>query len=202
MLDATNQALPGALAAGQGGVNLGQGLQQGTSFGQQVLGGSSRSLFGLGQLGSTDQLIGQLGSDLGQQLNESILPGIRSQEIGVGALGGARGEIAQGMATQGAQDAFATSSAQIRQSDLSRRASALQQSGAQGEAFSRMQGLGSELQQDSAQSMMDLGLAPSRAFWGPLQNYASILNGSPSIGNVGQSTSGGRSKSFGMSGGF
>jgi hypothetical protein len=196
-LNAVNQFLPQAQQATAMGRGVGTGIAAGATPGQQLALGSGAGLFGLGQQGQTNQLINQVGQDISTDLFENVLPGLRSQEIGVGALGGSRGEILSGLATQGAQRAFATQAAGIRQNDLFRRQGALESAARAGGQFTQFQGLGAELAQDSAQNLLDLGLAPSRAFWAPLQNYASLVNGSPQIGQFGTSSS--RNRSFGFS---
>ena len=110
-----------------------QQLQQmWSSAGNQVAGG-----FGQGGFGQGQQFINQIGNNpfqsnlmqfaqpnnemvqgnidmLGQnlqdQFNNTIMPGIQSNAIGAGALGGGRQGVAQGLAAQGVSDAFAEGS--------------------------------------------------------------------------------------------
>ena len=222
---------------------------------------AQRGLLGLGSEGSTQGLVDSLRSDIGQQLDEDILPGLRGQEVGVGALGGSRGELAAGRAAEGASRAFGAGSAAIRQSDLTRRQGALEglastqiqglgleantraaagqislqglgqgaqvrqqvletqlaglnltaaiggqlteqrlegtrlQAGAASQALA-LQITGTDLQQEGADQLLNLGLAQQEAVWRPLQNYAAIIEGTPSIGVLGQSKSNAREFGF------
>ena len=54
--------------------------------------------------------IDMLGQNLSDQFNNTIMPGIQSNAIGAGALGGGRQGVAQGIAAQGVSNAFAQGS--------------------------------------------------------------------------------------------
>ena len=62
----------------------------------------------------------QLGADIGQQLNEQILPGIRRDSTAIGALGGSRQGIAEGIAGRGAIDAFSRGATGLATADAQR----------------------------------------------------------------------------------
>lgn len=178
-------------AGGQGLTNLGQisGQLQGALPGSQQVGAASQALrqqaFGANpQLG---EQIGQLGQDIGRQFNQQILPGIQSEAIGAGQLGGGREGVAQGLGIQASQDAFQRGATDLRSADIQRR---LEAAGALG-------GLGLGQQQQTAGqlatagglnlggldqlgNLFNLGLAPFQAEFAPLQNLAGII-GDPTV---------------------
>ncbi len=148
-----------------------------------------------------DQQIGSLGQDISRQFNQTILPGIRREAASVGGLGGGRQGVAEGIASQGAQDAFSREAANLRFSDLGLRqgaATALQQGGLaqQGiQANAALGGIG------GLGGLQQLGLSPFAAQFSPLANFASILGG-PTVLNQQQNRSRGESAGSGFNIGF
>lgn len=61
-----------------------------------------------------DQQIAAIGQDLSQNLNNNVMPGIRSGAIGAGGYGGSRQGIAEGLAAQGVTQQVANQAAQLR----------------------------------------------------------------------------------------
>ena len=145
---------------------VGQGTLPGSGFLEQRL--SQQNPF-------LNEQISQLGQDIGQQFRESILPGIRGNALAVGGLGGGRAGVAEGLAAQGAQQAFGQQAANLRFQDVGLRQAAagqlqnagLQQMGLQGQAAS--QGL------SSLGGLMNLGMSPFGAQFGPLAQFAALL---------------------------
>ena len=144
-----------------------------------------------------NQQIAQLGQDIGEQFQQSILPGIRGSAQQVGAYGGSRQGVAEGLAAQGAQDAFAQQAANLRFQDVGLRQAAagqlqsagLQQQGLQAAAANT--GLG------NLGGLMNLGMSPFGAQFGPLAQFAQLL-GPANILNRTQSYG----QSTGQSGGY
>ncbi len=120
-----------------------------------------------------DQQIGQLGTDIGQFTNEQLLPGIRRDFVGVGGLGGARNQIAEGLAAQGAQRAFSSGVTDILSADAAR-ASQAATTGAGLTAQSALGGL------QSLQGQFNLGLSPFQSQFSPLLNMNQIV-GPPNV---------------------
>lgn len=71
-----------------------------------------------GELGRSGDLVNEqisnLSGDLGEFLNETILPSIKSSGVEAGNLGGSRGEVAKGIASEGLLEEFARGSTDIR----------------------------------------------------------------------------------------
>lgn len=61
-----------------------------------------------------NQQIDAIGADIGRNLNNNVLPGLRSQAIASGGFGGSRQGIAEGLAAQGANQQLAAQAANIR----------------------------------------------------------------------------------------
>ncbi len=144
-----------------------------------------------------NEQISQLGTDISQQFQQSILPGIRRGAQAVGGLGGARQGVAEGLASQGASLAFAQQSANLRFQDVGQRqqaASALQSGGiAQGQlqAGAAQAGLG------GLGGLAQLGLSPFQAQFAPLAQLSQLIGG-PTVLSQQQS----RGASSGRSSGF
>jgi len=202
--------LPGInIGQGQGGFDALSQLTQGTGLGQQQL----QQIAG-GNDPAVGNQIGQLGQDIQRQFNQ-LLPGIESQAIGGGQLGGGRQGVAQGLGLQASQDAFGRGAAQIRFDDLSRQLQAgtalgqqQGQAGAQlgnlglqqgiGEAGFDLQGLQSATQAnlgglDQLQNLFNLGFSPFQAEFSPLLSLAQII-GDPTV--LQQGSSFGRTDQF------
>lgn len=117
---------------------LGQGMFGAQQFGQQA--GSQLFNMGLGSLGQlgnnpflsalqqqaggnqglVNQQIGQLQADLSRSFQQEVLPGIRRDATAVGALGGSRQGVAEGIAGQGFADAFSRGVTDIMGADAQR----------------------------------------------------------------------------------
>ena len=110
------------------------------------------------------QQIGGLGQDIGNFYNQQILPGINQQASYAGGTGGARGQIAGGLAAQAALQQFQQGATGLRSS-----------------AYDT--GIG------NLNNLYNLGMAPWAAQWAPLQGLMQVL-GSPTVLSGG-GTSGG-----------
>ena len=178
--------------------NLGQALVgQNTSLAQNFAGQAGGSLYGfgqqaLGQLGSNpflsalmqqaggdpalvNQQIGQLQADLGRSFQQEVLPGISRYAAGVGALGGSRQGVAEGIAAQGFADAFSRGATDIYSADAQRRL----QAGVSGGGL-LTQGLLGGL--SSLPGLFDVGLSQFTGGMAPLSIYSQIL-GAPTVLN-------------------
>ena len=186
--------LAGQLAGAVGGVV--QGGAAGTEFLQQRLREGNPFL---------NEQISQLGQDIGTEFRESILPGIRRGATQIGALGGGRQGVAEGLAAQGAQRSFAQQAANLRFSDLGVRQAAagqLQQAALQGGQLAGA-GIGQQLAASQAgigalPGLFNLGQSPFGAAFGPLQEFAGLLGG-PTVLSTGTSESRGSSLSQALS---
>ena len=212
-----------ASGGGQGGQQFSQQAGQGFAGGldaltQQTQGGT----FAQQQLkriaGGNDPAvqgsIDQLSNDITRNFNQ-LLPGIESQAIGGGQLGGGRQGVAQGLLGQSSIDAFQRGATDIRLGDLDRQLGASGQlGGLQLGAAGQLGGLGQQGflgqgqltqqgqlgagqlnlgGQQALPSQFNLGLAPFAAQFGPLQSLADII-GSPTV--LSQQTSKGSGKGF------
>lgn len=74
-----------------------------------------------GDSGLVDEQIGLLGEDLGKFFNEQLLPGITSEAVGGGTLGGGRQGVAQGRAVDAVGEQFRRGASDIRTQDLAMR---------------------------------------------------------------------------------
>lgn len=99
-------------------------FSSGQSFLDDIGGGGVGREFLEGELANSDGLvgerIGQLGGDLGEFLNETILPAIKSSGVQAGTLGGGRGEVSKGIAAEGLIEEFARGSTAIRGAERDR----------------------------------------------------------------------------------
>ncbi len=90
----------------------------GGGFLEQLSGGGAGSEFLEQQLAGSgdlvDQQIGQLGGDLSKFLGEEILPQIKASGVSAGTLGGGRGEVSKGIASEGLLREFARGATDIR----------------------------------------------------------------------------------------
>ena len=155
-----------------------------------------------GQNPQLQEQIGQLGQDIGRQFNQQILPGIESNALTAGQLGGGRQGVAQGLGIQASQDAFQRGATDLRSADIQRRLEAAGALGGLG--LGQQQQTAGQLGQagqlnlggiDSLSSLFNLGLAPFGAEFGPLQQLAQLI-GDPSILSQSQGTSFGRQEGF------
>ena len=194
---------------GQGGIDTLNQFTQGTGLGQ----GALQRIAG-GNDPAVQNQINQLGGDLTRNFNQ-LLPGIESQAIGGGQLGGGRQGVAQGLLGQATQDAFGRGATQLRFDDLSRQLTAgtalgqqagqagnqlgvlglqnelgqagLNQAGLQSAAQTQLGGLG------ELQNQFNLGFSPFQTEFFPAQSLAGIF-GSPTV--LSQGSSFGRTDSF------
>ena len=161
---------------GQGGLGQG-GFNQGQNFLNQI--GNNPFEQNLQQFANPNnelaqQNIDMLGSNLSNQFNNQILPGIQSNAIGGGALGGGRQGVAEGIAASGVSNAFAQGSQGILNNTYNQ-AQQASQFGSQFNLQQAMSGLGG------------LGQFQQQQF-APMQALAQIL-GNPAILNQSQGTS-------------
>ena len=153
---------------------------EGISAGTDVSGEFLRSLIS-GEGGFVEENIAALGEDLGQFFNEELLPGITSQAVGGGQLGGGRQGVAQGKAVESVGREFRRGALDIRNADLRRRQEAAGQLSAQRLSASQA-GL------TGVQQQFDLANAATLTPFSPFQTLASILGG-PTVLTQQQSTS-------------
>ena len=183
------QTMPGAqqFAQQQGGQLFGQGLD--------FLGGLQNNPF-IAQLfqqaqGSPDlvnQQVGQLQADLGRAFQQEVLPGIRRDATAVGALGGSRQGVAEGIAGQGFADAFSRGVTGI-QTAAADRALQAGTAGAGIQAQSLLGGL------SSLPGLLQLGLGQFTGQFAPLSLFSDIVGGPTVLDRS-------RGRSFNASGGF
>ena len=217
-LQQSQQAPLGQAAFDLGG-QLSQTGQQGiTNIGniQQALGGE---LPGFGASADAQQALRQqafgenpelqnqinlLGQDIGQTFTQQILPGIQSEAIGVGQLGGGREGVAQGLGIQSALGEFQRGASTLRSDDINRQLAAAGQLGQLG--LGQQQQTAGQLGQagqlnlgaiDSLQGLFNLGLSPFAAEFGALNNLAGII-GQPTLLQEAQATGEAASKGFGL----
>jgi hypothetical protein len=164
------QQMGGIGQAAQGFANQGLGSIA-SGFGSMQAGANALSPFTNPNNQLANQQIGLLGQDINRQFTRDIMPSLTQSAIGGGGLGGSRGQIAAGLAAQGAQDAFSRGALGIRSNAYNQ---AQQAAGLQG---SMLQGLG-QAQIGAAGDIYNLGLSPFQAQFAPLQQLAGIL-GSP-----------------------
>ncbi len=182
LTDAANQLF----TSGQGFLGDLQGISAGTDVSGEFL--SSRVS---GEGGFVDENIAALGEDLGQFFNEQLLPGITSEAVAGGALGGGRQGVAQGKAIESVGREFRRGSLEIRNADLRERTEAARQLSAQKLSASQA-GL------TGVQSQFDLANAATLAPFSPFLTLAQIL-GDPTV--LGESEAKSKSSSFGVSAG-
>jgi hypothetical protein len=189
----TGQSLYGQNGAGAQNFASQQGqalFNQGLGYANQAVSNPFlSSLQQMAQPGGNQQLIGQqigqLGADLGRNFQQNLMPGIRRDAIGLGGFGGTRQGVAEGIAAQGTQDAFARGATQI----YGQNAQMAQDAGIAGGnllgqgALGAMGGLG---------GLFELGLGQYTGGFAPLNNLAAIIGG-PTV--LDQSK--GRTTSFG-----
>ena len=145
----------------------------GTQF-LQGLGGDAGSGYLDQRLGQADSLVGeQLGllqQDVGQLFREELLPGITSEAVAGGQLGGGRQGVAQGQAMDAAAEAFTRGAVDIR----SRSQAQLDQL-AQGVADRNIQG--AQVGLAGSGSLMDIMQMGFGAELAPMERLAAIFGG-------------------------
>ena len=181
LTDAANQLF----TSGSGFLADLQELSAGTDVSGQFL---SDRISGEG--GFVDENIAALGEDLGQFFNEELLPGITSEAVGGGQLGGGRQGVAQGKAIESVGREFRRGSLDIRNRDLRERTEAARTLSAQRLSASQA-GLA------GVQSRFDLANAATLTPFSPFLTLAQIL-GDPTTLTQSQSSS--KSKSLAVTG--
>jgi len=177
------------------------GGDKGTQYLQDRLSGDNEVL---------QQQIDLLGEDLGSFFNEELLPGITSQSVSGGALGGGRQGVAQGAAAREVGDQFTRGATALRAGDIAARdsaASTLSGNTIQG-AMAGFQGMG------ALAGVADMGFSAGMA---PYERLSAILGGPTVLGSsqsssadfaaawseaFGDSSASSKSKSSSMSLGF
>lgn len=104
-----------ALFSGGTGFMQSIGADAGSSYLAERLGGENQVL---------EDQIGLLGEDLGKFFNEELLPGITTDAIGGGQLGGGRQGVAQGRAVDMVGEQFRRGATDLRMGDIAARDSA------------------------------------------------------------------------------
>lgn len=126
-----------------------------------------------GEGGFVDENIAALGEDLGQFFEEELLPGIQSDAIAGGQLGGGRQGVAQGKALEAVGREFRRGSLDIRTEDLRARTDAASRLSAQ-----RLSA--SEAGLAGARTQFDLANAATLAPFSPFLTLAQIM-GDPTV---------------------
>lgn len=96
----------------------------GTQFLDNLMGGGAGAQYQTDRLqgnGVLDEQIGALQADLGRLFQEELLPGITSNSVRSGVLGGSRQGVAQGVAAEGIARQFAQGSTALRSADQAAR---------------------------------------------------------------------------------
>ena len=182
LTDAANQLF----TSGQGFLGSLQEQAAGTDVSGEFL--SSRIS---GEGGFVDENISALGEDLGQFFNEQLLPGITSQAVAGGQLGGGRQGVAQGKAIESVGREFRRGSLDIRNADLQQRTEAAR-------TLSATKLSASQAGLAGVQSQFDLANAATLTPFSPFLTLAQIL-GDTTVLSQSQSTS--KSMSLGVSSG-
>ncbi len=141
-----------------------------------------------GEGGFVDENIAALGEDLGQFFNEQLLPGITSEAVAGGQLGGGRQGVAQGKAIESVGREFRRGSLDIRNQDLRERTEAAR-------ILSATKLSASQAGLTGVQSQFDLANAATLAPFSPFLTLAQILGG-PTTLSQSQSTSESTSLAF------
>ncbi len=135
-----------------------------------------------GEGGFVDENIAALGEDLGQFFNEELLPGITSQAVGGGQLGGGRQGVAQGKAIESVGREFRRGSLDIRNADLRARTDAAK-------ALSAQKLSASQAGLTGVQQQFDLKNAATLAPFSPFLTLADILGGPTTLTESSSSSS-------------
>lgn len=167
-------------------------MQQGQGYAQQATNNPFlQNLQAMSTPGGNQQLIGQqigqLGQDIGRTFQQQILPGIRSDAIGMGGFGGSRQGIAEGVAAQGAFDAFSRGATDI----YGQNAQMAQQAAIGGGGLLGQGALGA---MSGMQGLFDLGMGQFTGGFNPLMALGQIIGGPTVLDKS-------KGKSFSMSGG-
>jgi hypothetical protein len=143
------------------------GQDAGTQYMQDRIGADNPEL---------QQQIAFLGEDLGNFFNEQLMPGITSQAVGGGQLGGGRQGIAQSAAMREVGSQFARGASAMRSADIGARDAVAGQV-AGNTADQAAVGLG------GMSPMMGIANAGFSAGMAPMERLASILGGPTTLNN-------------------
>lgn len=141
-----------------------------------------------GEGGFVDENIAALGEDLGQFFNEQLLPGITSEAVGGGQLGGGRQGVAQGKAIESVGREFRRGSLDIRNADLAQRTDAAR-------TLSATKLSASQAGLTGVQQQFDLANAATLTPFSPFLTLAQIL-GNPTTLSESESSSKSKSLAF------
>lgn len=198
---------------GQAGQYL-QASQGGINAANQGFGQSMQNLQGMANPNQVDPMMDVYARQLGQQLNEQILPGMRGEAAVAGQLGSSRAQIGQALATSRTGQQLQDFGAQLYSDQQNRALAAnqgLQQGAAgylqgagmmqnigqgMGQIAQGYQGLGQGYGQNAA-LYGDFAQLGGQLPWQSLQNYSALIGGPQSIDRGGQSTT--RARSWGGS---
>ena len=193
-------------AGGQGLSNVGaiQGNLQGNlpGFGATADAQQALRAQAFGENPELQNQINLLGQDIGQTFSQQILPGIQSEAIGFGQLGGGREGVAQGLGIQSALGEFQRGATQLRSDDINRQLTAAGQLGQLG--LGQQAQTGGQLGQagqlnlqgiESLQGLFNLGLSPFDAEFGGLQQLSQII-GDPTVLQTARATGEASKKGF------
>lgn len=151
----------------------------GAAFMDQI-GGDAGTQYLEGRLDSENPVLQEqidlLGEDLGRFFNEELLPGITSNSVHGGALGGGRQGVAQGAAMREVGDQFTRGSVSLRAGDIAARDSA-----AMTLAGNSLDGASIGL--GALPSMMGIANAGFSAGMQPYERLAAILGGPTTLGS-------------------
>lgn len=196
-----------------------QGSMGGVNAANQGYGQSMANLSGMANPNQANPMLDIYAKQLGQNLNEQILPGMRGQAAAAGQLGGSRDQIGQALATSRTGQQLQDFAGQLYSDDQNR---ALQanlglQSGASGylQGAGVMQNIGQGLNQGAqVQQGAGAGMTANAGMygnyaqlagqlpWQNLQQYSALLGGPVVMDQGGQSTSRARAWGGSMAGNF
>ncbi len=169
----------------------------GMGFMDQI-GGDAGSEYLEGRLSGENEVLQQqidlMGEDLGKFFNEELLPGITSEAVGGGQLGGGRQGVAQGQAIDAVGEQFTRGVSQLRTGDIASRdaaAGVLSQNAISG-ATAGLQGI------PALAGVADMGFGAGLA---PYERLAAIMGGPTTLTSAG-STSADFARSFSESFGY
>lgn len=137
--------------------------------------GTSQAMQGLGAMGQVgggnpylQQNLDALGAGINRQMENYIMPGIAQGAVQSGGFGGGRQGVAQGLAVQGAQDAFQQGASNLLNQSAQQ---SLQANTAMGglQTQAGMAGL------QGAGSIFQMGLNPMIAQWLPMQMQRGLI---------------------------
>lgn len=156
----------------------------GLSFLQSLTGnaGTDALTARLSDTSARDALLGALKSSLGDFLTENILPGITSQGVATGTLGGSRDAIARAQAAKAVAGQFSQGAASIISADQAERDQVASQL-----AALTQQGAGTGL--NALSSLLGLQTAGASAALSPFAQLAAILGGPTTLTQSGSTSS-------------